>query len=70
VEESFCLNNLAATPAYVPNISHPKTVTWEENRNISLKWSYWLASAPAVLEVELKVQLTAGSVGMKQSILP
>jgi len=40
------------------------------NRNISLKWSYWLASALAVLEVELKVHLAAGSVGMKQSILP
>jgi hypothetical protein len=35
------------------------------NINISLKWSCWLASTPAVLELELKVQLAAGSVGMK-----
>jgi hypothetical protein len=40
------------------------------NRNVSLKWCDWFASAPAVLQVKLKVQLTAGSVGMKQSILP
>jgi hypothetical protein len=45
---------------------------WEDqmNRNVSLKWCDWLASAPAVLQAKLKVQLTAGSVGMKQSILP
>ncbi len=47
---------------------HRKTVTWEEmidEYKHLFEVSCWLASTPAVLEVELKVQLAAGSVGMK-----